>query len=72
MTAERPPPLAVGRASRSRTAHRTFPLVCERLLHGIPLTFVVFDVLELEGDNLAVAPSAQLGEPPDRVRNAGE
>ena len=29
-----------------------FPLVCDRLLHGdrtVPLTFVVFDVLELEG-----------------------
>jgi bifunctional non-homologous end joining protein LigD len=30
-----------------------FPLVCDRLLHGgrtVPLTFVVFDVLELDGE----------------------
>ena len=30
-----------------------FPLVCQRLLHGdrsVPLTFVIFDVLELDGD----------------------
>jgi bifunctional non-homologous end joining protein LigD len=30
-----------------------FPLVCDRLLHGdrsVPLTYVVFDVLELEGE----------------------
>jgi bifunctional non-homologous end joining protein LigD len=33
-----------------------FPLVCQRLLHGdrsVPLTFVIFDVLELRGEPTA-------------------
>ena len=33
-----------------------FPLVCQRLLHGdrsVPLTFVIFDVLELHGEPTA-------------------
>jgi bifunctional non-homologous end joining protein LigD len=36
-----------------------FPLVCDRLLHGdrrIPLTFVVFDVLEMDGEVLMPLP----------------
>ena len=36
-----------------------FPLVCERLLHGdkrVPLTFVIFDLLELEGDSTVTRP----------------
>jgi ATP-dependent DNA ligase len=36
-----------------------FPLVCERLLHGdrsIPLTFVLFDVLELDGQTVIGLP----------------
>jgi bifunctional non-homologous end joining protein LigD len=39
-----------------------FPLVCERLLHGdrsIPLTFVVFDVLELDGETVIGLPYAE-------------
>jgi hypothetical protein len=39
-----------------------FPLVCERLVHGdrsIPLTFVVFDVLDLDGETVMWVPYAQ-------------
>jgi bifunctional non-homologous end joining protein LigD len=39
-----------------------FPLVCERLLHGdrsIPLTFVLFDVLELDGATVVGLPYAE-------------
>lgn len=39
-----------------------FPLVCERLLHGdrsIPLTFVLFDVLELDGETVIDLPYAE-------------
>ena len=38
-----------------------FPLVCERLLHGhrdVALTFVVFDVLELDGEVVMDRPFA--------------
>ena len=36
-----------------------FPLVCERLLHGdrsVPLTYVIFDLLELEGESTVERP----------------
>jgi bifunctional non-homologous end joining protein LigD len=36
-----------------------FPLVCERLLHGersVPLTYVIFDLLELDGESVVERP----------------
>ena len=36
-----------------------FPLVCERLLHGdrsVPLTHVIFDLLELDGESMVEKP----------------
>jgi ATP dependent DNA ligase domain len=41
-----------------------FPLVCERILmrrHGIPLTFMAFDVLSLDGPSLMTFPTGSAG-----------
>jgi bifunctional non-homologous end joining protein LigD len=47
-----------------------FPHVCDRILHGdtsVPLTYVIFDVLELEGESTVDKPYRERREILDRL-----
>jgi len=47
-----------------RDGKSDFPLICECLLrhrYSIPLTYVVFDVLSVQGENVTVSRTASVG-----------